>query len=57
MRTLMPALQKAKPVAMPPGGAMFERVSLPAQRRETRVVKDRSTDEIAREIVAWIAQG
>jgi len=32
-------------------------VALPAQRRETRVVKDRTPDEIAREIVEWITKG
>jgi len=50
----MPALQKAKPITPAGGGVRFERVALPSQRRETRVVKDRSADEIAREIVAWI---
>jgi electron transfer flavoprotein beta subunit len=57
MRTVMPALQKARPVALPAAGARFERVSVPAQRRVTRVVKDMTADEIAREIVAWIARG
>jgi electron transfer flavoprotein beta subunit len=32
----------------------YVKVALPAQRRETRVVKDLSADEIAREIVGWI---
>jgi len=35
-------------------GVTFTRVALPAQRRETRVVKDLSPDEIARDIVEWI---
>ena len=53
MRTLMPALQKAKPTPVPTGGA-FASASIPAQRRETRVVKDLSADAIAQEIVEWI---
>jgi electron transfer flavoprotein beta subunit len=31
-------------------------VSLPRQQRETRVEKNMSAEEIAREIVAWIAE-
>jgi electron transfer flavoprotein beta subunit len=31
-------------------------VSLPKQRRETRIVKDLSPDDIAREIVEWIGK-
>jgi len=54
MRAIMPALQKAKPAAAAPSGLVFARVSLPKQVRETRVVKDKTVDEIAREIVDWI---
>ena len=54
MRTVMPALQKAKPVKVGAEGVTYAKVALPAQRRETRVVKDLSADEIAREIVGWI---
>jgi electron transfer flavoprotein beta subunit len=54
MRTIMPALQRATVAAVGAGGAIFERVSVPAQRRDTRVVKDMSTDDIAREVVAWM---
>ncbi len=53
MRAIMPALQKAKPAAIG-AGATFARVSLPKQTRETRVVKDMTVDDIAREIVEWI---
>lgn len=55
MRTLMPALQKAKPAAVAYGGA-FASAAVPAQRRDTRVVKDLSPDAIAQEIVEWIRQ-
>ncbi|MHB1306277.1 MAG: electron transfer flavoprotein subunit beta [Limisphaerales bacterium] len=54
MRTVMPALQKAKPVKVGADGLTFASVSLPSQRRETRVVKDASPDQVAAEIVAWI---
>jgi electron transfer flavoprotein beta subunit len=54
MRTIMPSLQRAKPARVGAEGMAFARVSLPSQRRETRVVKDLSADEIAQEIVAWI---
>ncbi|MCW5966066.1 MAG: electron transfer flavoprotein subunit beta [Bryobacterales bacterium] len=53
MRTLMPALQKAKPVPVN-GGLQFTSASLPRQQRSTRVVKDASAEEVAAEIAAWI---
>jgi electron transfer flavoprotein beta subunit len=56
MRSIMPALQRAKAAATG-GGARFLNVAMPRQQRETRVVKDLGADEIAREIVAWIAEG
>lgn len=54
MRTVMPALQRAKPAKAGADGVTFSRVALPAQRRDTRIVKDLSPDDIAREIVDWI---
>ncbi len=54
MRTVMPALQKAKPVKLAAEGLTFASVSLPKQLRETKIVKDKSPDDIAREIVEWI---
>ncbi|MGD0845496.1 MAG: electron transfer flavoprotein subunit beta [Geobacteraceae bacterium] len=54
MRTVMPALQKARPAQVGAEGVTYLGVELPSQRRETRIVKDLSVDEIAREIVAWI---
>jgi electron transfer flavoprotein beta subunit len=56
MRTIMPALQKAQPAPVGAEGVNWLGVELPTQRRETRVVKDLSVDEIAKEIVAWIKQ-
>jgi len=54
MRTVMPALQKAKPVKLAAEGLTFASVSLPKQLRETKIEKDKSADEIAQEIVEWI---
>jgi electron transfer flavoprotein beta subunit len=57
MRTVMPALQKAKPATLTANGPKYVSVSLPKQQRDTRVVKDMSADEIAQEVVAWIDAG
>jgi len=54
MRAVMPALQKAKPVKVAGEGLSFASVSLPKQLRETRIVKDKPPDDIAKEIVEWI---
>lgn len=56
MRTIIPALQRARLAASSSQDLAFERVALPAQRRETRVVKDLTPDEIARELVSWIGR-
>jgi electron transfer flavoprotein beta subunit len=54
MRTVMPALQKARPTKLAGDGLAFTSVALPKQLRETKIVKDQSPDAIAREIVEWI---
>lgn len=54
MRTVMPALQKAQPAPVGAAGVSYLGVELPKQRRETRIVKDLSVDEVAREIVEWL---
>jgi electron transfer flavoprotein beta subunit len=54
MRTVMPALQRAKPVKVGAEGVRFASVTLPKQLRETRIVKDATPDVIAKEIVEWI---
>ncbi len=54
MRTIMPALQKARAANLAGRPPQFLSVTLPRQQRSTKVVKDLSTDEIAREIVAWV---
>lgn len=54
MRTVMPALQKAKPTKVGAEGIAFQSVELPKQKRDTRIVKDATPEDIAKEIVAWI---
>ena len=56
MRTIMPALQKAKPATLAPNGLRYVSVSLPRQQRTTRVEKNMSPDEIAAELVEWIGK-
>jgi electron transfer flavoprotein beta subunit len=55
MRTVMPALQRAKPAAPAPSTLHYQSAKPPQQQRQTRIVKDMPADEIAREIVQWIA--
>jgi electron transfer flavoprotein beta subunit len=54
MRMVMPALQKARPVKLAGGGLSFAAVTLPRQLRQTQIVKDKSPEAIAQEIVEWI---
>jgi electron transfer flavoprotein beta subunit len=54
MRTIMPALQKAKTAALDGNGLRYVSVSLPKQQRTTRIEKNLSPDEVAAEIVEWI---
>ncbi|MBW1878200.1 MAG: electron transfer flavoprotein subunit beta [Deltaproteobacteria bacterium] len=56
MRAIMPALQRAKPAAVGTGGIAYLEAGVPQQRRETRIVEDRSAQDIAREIVEWIRE-
>ncbi len=54
MRMIMPALQKAKSEQLSNEGLSFSKVALPAEQRQTRVVKDTPVEVIAKEIVDWI---
>jgi electron transfer flavoprotein beta subunit len=54
MRSMMPALQKAKAATLDTNGLSYVSVSLPKQQRTTRVVKDMTPDQIAAELVEWI---
>ncbi len=54
MRLIMPALQKAQPAPVGSGGVTLFSVELPKQRRETRIVRDTPTEDIARELLEWL---
>jgi electron transfer flavoprotein beta subunit len=54
MRTMMPALQKARATDLPANGLRYASVSLPQQQRTTRVVKESTPDQIACELVEWM---
>lgn len=54
MRTVMPALQQAAKTAIGTGEVEFTAVTVPRQQRQTRIVKDSSPQDIARELVDWI---
>jgi len=54
MRTIMPALAKAKAAKLDTNGLSYVSVTLPRQQRDTRVEKNLNPDEIAAELVAWI---
>ena len=54
MRTVMPALQRARPVKIANEGLSFPSVTAPNQRRDTKIVRDLAPDRIAREIIDWI---
>ena len=56
MKTVMPALQRAKAATAADAGLRFVSVSLPKQQRETRIEKNMAPEQIAREIVAWIRE-
>lgn len=54
MRGVIPALQRAKQVRVGFDGVTFGSVALPKQIRQTRIVRDATPEQIAREIVEWI---
>jgi electron transfer flavoprotein beta subunit len=56
LRTVMPALQRAKSVPLPANGLDFLSASPPKQQRQTRIVKDLSAGQIASEIAEWIGK-
>jgi electron transfer flavoprotein beta subunit len=57
MRTIMPALQRAKTAALDSTTLRYVSVSLPKQQRETRIEKNMTPDAIAAELVEWIGKG
>jgi len=56
MRTVMPALQRAKAAKLAQDGLRYLSVTPPKQLRQTRVVKDVPAEEVARELFEWITR-
>ncbi len=56
MRSVMPAVQQAKPADIKDDGLVFNTVAVPAQRRDTKIVKDVPVAEIAQDIVEWLKE-
>ena len=56
MRLVMPAIQRAKTTPIRNEGLTFQSVTIPKQQRATRVVKDMPAEQIAKEIVTWLAE-
>ena len=54
MRAMMPALQRAKAAGLKGAGFAVTEARLPAQQRQTQIVKDKPAAEIARELLEWI---
>lgn len=54
MRGIIPALQRARAVKVGAEGVSYLSVGIPSRVRRTRVAKDATPEEIAREIVDWI---
>ena len=56
MPKIMAALAKAPAAATAAGGAKFLKTEIPASKRQTRIEKDMTEEEIAKELAAWIAE-
>lgn len=54
MRTIMPALQRAKAAKLGQDGLRYLSVTPPKQLRQTRVVKDLPAEQVAQELMEWI---
>ena len=48
--------ERAKPAVPAQDGLRFRSVTPPKQQRQTRIMKDLSLDDMAREIAEWIAK-
>ena len=56
MRTIMPALQRAKAAKLAQDGLRYLSVTPPKQLRQTRVVKDLPAEEVAQQLFEWITK-
>lgn len=55
MRTVMPALQRAKPATLAPSTLHYQSAKPPQQQRQTRILKDLSPEQIAQDLFQWLA--
>ena len=55
MRTVMPALQRAKPATLAPSTLHYQSAKPPQQQRQTRILKDLSPEQIAQDLLQWLA--
>lgn len=55
MRTVMSALQRARVARLTPSTLKYQSVKPPQQQRQTRIVKNQTTDAIAQELLQWIS--
>lgn len=56
MRTIMPALQKARAVKLAGEGLTYASVALPRQQRQTRIIKDWTPEQVAEDVVKWLKE-
>jgi electron transfer flavoprotein beta subunit len=56
MRSIMPAIQQARAAQIGTGTVDYAEIRLPDQRRQTKIVKDVTDDEMARDIVDWLRE-
>ncbi|MCF7669937.1 MAG: electron transfer flavoprotein subunit beta [Verrucomicrobia bacterium] len=54
MRAVMPSLQRARQAKQASHSFEFESATVPAQQRETRIVKDMTPEQVADDLVNWI---
>jgi electron transfer flavoprotein beta subunit len=57
MRKIMPSIQKAQPANLDSGEIKILNVELPKQKRETRIEKEMSVEDIAKELTNWLKSG
>ena len=56
MRSAMPALQRARAATPGSDALRYLQVSAPSQRRDTRIVRDMTPEQIAQDIAAWLEE-
>ncbi len=56
MRTVMPAVQKAQSVEVTDSGIGYKSADVPVQKRDTKIVRDSSPQDIAKDIVKWLKE-